>query len=169
VPIEGQRHIGPRNVPVYKKGERTTVHPNRVKPYDLESAEKLVTQVRQTIHTTGYEYRSMLQDQIDHLCEFARAADEVVAACDSEISRLKKSRDQLHSKAPAERFDSALSNLEIAKKRHLRMRARIHETVTRARHAWSQWRDKGEGPPDVAERDRQRGNLRREISDLNRR
>lgn len=164
--IEGQRHIGPRNVPVIKNGERTTVHPSRVRPYDLESAEKLVTQVRQTIGTIGYEYRSMLQDQIDHLCEFARGADEAIAACDTEVVRLKKSRDQLHSKAPAERFDSALSKLEIAKKRHMRMRSRIHETVTMARHACSQWRDKRQGPPDAADRDRQARNLRREISGL---
>ena len=164
--IEGQRHVGPRHVPVIKGCRRTTVHPDRVKGYDLESAEKLVTQVRQTITTTGYEHRPMLQDQIDHLCEFARAADEVIAACESEIDRLRRSRDKLHSNAPAERFDSALSKLEIAKKRHLRMKSRIHETVARARHAWRRWRDRQQEPPDAADRGRQAGHLRQEISSL---
>ena len=152
--IEGQRHVGPHSVPVIKGRRRTTVHPDRVEGYGLESAEKLVTQVRQTIAATGYEYRSMLQDQIDHLCEFSRAADEVIATCESEIDRLKRSRDKLHSNAPAERFDSALSKLEIVKKRHLRMKSRIHGTVTRARHASRQWRDRRQGPPDAADRGR---------------
>ena len=166
MPIEGQRHVGPPNVPVINGGTRTTVHPDRVKGYDLESAERLVTQVRQTVATTGYEYRSMLQDQIDHLCEFARAADEVIAACGTEIDRLKSSRAKLHGDAPAERFDSALSKLEIAKERHLRMKSRIQETVTRARHAWRLWRDKQQRPPDAADNCMQAGNLRQEVSSL---
>ena len=141
--IEGQRRVGSDLVPVSRRGQRILAHPDRLKPYSLESAEALVSSVRDTIADNGYagpQGRPLLADSISQLECFIRAADEVIAVCQQEIDRLEAKRNHLHSADAAENFDSALTRLKNELGRHQRTRARLATTLVTARDAGTQLR-----------------------------
>jgi chromosome segregation ATPase len=134
-------------VPVIRGGRRIAVHPDRVKSYDLDAAQSLVDQVRSQLPPNKYDSRGALEDQIEHLGEFVRAAGEVATACRSKINDLETARAELHSDSAAAKHGHAIERLKFITERHVRMQARLYETLRRARQALAEWRDTKPKPP----------------------
>ena len=147
--IEGPRHAGPRSIPVLVRGEARDVHPDRVAPYSLESAQRLVDIVRLSLRDNSYQLREHLVDLLDHLNEFLRAAGEVRSACERDLTNIAEKRDLLKGDAAAGKLDSAIELLKRERGRHSRMASRLRQTVLWARQALAAWRNKPTARPGV--------------------
>lgn len=139
MPIEGPEDP---DVTVIREGKEVRVHRDMVKPYDLDRAQAVAVGARGSKYISG-DPNSVrgLQFTLGELQDYDKAASEVVQACEQEISQLKDKRRRLHSPDAAANFDGAISGLETERKRHLRMRSRLHESMRDVRRMLAECRD----------------------------
>lgn len=132
MPIEGERRAGPELIPIIRDGQRDTVTKRRLISYDLDTAQALVDSAGRTLVPTGDLDPSVHRDLIDHLKEFVRAAEEVIAASRREVDHIQAKRSQLRGDQARSKYDEALNRLRITIDRHCRMKDRLQAMCARA-------------------------------------
>lgn len=139
MPIEGERREDHELIPVIINGERRVIAKDRLKPYDLDSAQEWVNGIRRALDSTTDTESWLDQHAIAELEGLIRTIDDVIAAGHHELDRIQAKRAQLHSKEAVLKYDDAINRLRTAIDRHIRMRARVQTVLHRARTALTHW------------------------------
>ena len=112
-------------------GARGQVPEEWLAPYDLEAAQKQLTSINGGLDR-GKDFEWLDPLTLERLAQYARAADQVIAAGRRELDRLQGKRSAIHSDEATGTYDKAIQHLRIAVDRHVRMKTRILHTLTRA-------------------------------------